>query len=173
MTHEPVPKSEENELLRQENALLRGRIAELITKDGVYHQRLRECERETNECHEKSEQKLFALRLDYESRVEHLTHQTSEQQMEILTLRQMYETVYHEKNRADEQISECRVSENALREKCDKLQMEYDYLVKTTKKPSSLVAHTQTVSDRRGTRRVSSIDGIDLCRTRMTNVSGN
>lgn len=172
MTHEPADKLEDNDaLLLQENALLRGRIAELVAKDGVYHQRVRECERETSECHEKSEEKLFALRLDYESRVEHLTHQTSEQQMEIITLRQMYETVYHEKNRADQQVNECRLAENAAREKCDQLQMEYDYLVKTTRKPFSVVAHTQTVGDRRRTTRVASVDGIDLFRTRMTNPS--
>jgi hypothetical protein len=113
-------------LLQQENENLRHRLAEYAANEEIYRQNALEHKHETHE-------------------IEQLTHKTSEQQLEILTLRQMYETVFDEKCHVDEQINDIRLNEQNLQEKFDKIQIEYDQLVKSNKKPLMINILTQTV----------------------------
>jgi hypothetical protein len=107
---------------------------------------------------EKYEQKYFSLRLEYETKIEQLNTKTSEQQIEIFTLKQMYETISDEKRHTDQQINDMRFNEQNLQEKFDKLQMEYDQLVKSNRKPLTTNVFTQTVKgkDEKDTRISSS-----------------
>jgi hypothetical protein len=97
-----------------------------------------------NELKEKYEQKMFSFRLEHETKNEQLTN---EQQIEILTLKQMYETVLDEKCQMNEQLNHSRFNEQNLQEKFDKIQMEYEQLLKLNKKPLRMSVLTQTVRD--------------------------
>ena len=98
-----------------------------------------------NECNEKHEQKLYSLRFEYETKLEQLTYKTNEQQIEMLTLKQMYETIFDEKCRIDEQINGIRLNEQSLQETLEKIQIEYDLALKSNKKPLMINILTQTV----------------------------
>ncbi|CAF4365745.1 unnamed protein product, partial [Adineta steineri] len=106
-----------------------------------------EHERQMNELNENYEQKLFTLRLDHETKIEQLTSKTSEQQIEMLTLKQMYETIFDEKCHVDEQLNDIRLNEQNLQEKFNKIQLEYDQLLKLNKKPLMINIVTQTEND--------------------------
>jgi hypothetical protein len=66
----------------------------------------------------------------------------------------MYETISDEKRHTDQQINDMRFNEQNLQEKFDKLQMEYDQLVKSNRKPLTTNVFTQTVKgkDEKDTR---------------------
>jgi len=98
-----------------------------------------------NKLNEKHEQILFSIRLEYETKIEQLINKTNEQSIEMLTLKQMYETIFDEKCHVDEQINDMRLNEQYLQEKFDKLQIEYDQLLKSNKKPLMIKVLTQTV----------------------------
>jgi hypothetical protein len=98
-----------------------------------------------NKLNEKHEQILFSIRLEYETKIEQLINKTNEQSIEMLTLKQMYETIFDEKCHVDEQINDMRLNEQYLQEKFDKLQIEYDQLLKSNKKPLMIKVRTQTV----------------------------
>jgi len=98
-----------------------------------------------NKLNEKHEQILFSIRLEYETKIEQLINKTNEQSIEMLTLKQMYETIFDEKCHVDEQINDMRLNEQYLQEKFDKLQIEYDQLLKSNKKPLMINILTQTV----------------------------
>jgi len=104
-----------------------------------------------NELNEKHEQNLFLLRLDYETKIEQLTNKTTEQQIEMLTLKQMYQTIFDEKYHVDEQINNIRLNEQNLQEKFDQLQIEYHQLLKSNKKPLMINILTQTVTNKKKT----------------------
>jgi len=142
---EHVPQLQEHVLLQQENQTLRHRLSEYATNEEIYRKKISEHEQETNELNEKYEQKYFSLRLEYETKIEQLNTKTSEQQIEIFTLKQMYETISDEKRHTDQQINDMRFNEQNLQEKFDKLQMEYDQLVKLNRKPLTTNVFTQTV----------------------------
>ena len=99
-------------------------------------------EREITELNEKYEQKYYSIRLEYETKIEQLTN---EQQMQILTLKQTYENVLDEKYHINEQLNNIRFNEQNLQEKLDKIQMEYEQLLKLNKKPLRITVFTQTV----------------------------
>ncbi len=142
---EGVPQSNEHVLLQQENQTLRHRLSEYATNEEIYRKKVLEHEQETNELNEKYEQKYFSLRLEYETKIEQLTTKTSEQQIEIFTLKQMYDTMSDEKSHTDEQINTMRFIEQNLQEKLDKLQMEYEQVLKLNRKPLMIHVLTQTV----------------------------
>ena len=98
-----------------------------------------------NELNEKNEQRFFSLRLEYETKIEQLTNKSNEQYIEMLTLKQMYETIVDEKHHADEQLNDIRTNEQNLQEKLEKIQMEYEQLLKINKKPLTINVLTQTV----------------------------
>ncbi|CAF3494011.1 unnamed protein product [Rotaria socialis] len=141
---EHVRQTEDDTLLRQENETLRHRIAEYATSEETYRKNALKYEYRVNELNEKQEQNVFSMRLEYETKIEQLTNKNSEHQIEILTLKQMYETMYDEKCHADERINDIRLNEQNLQEKLDKIQMEYDQLLKLNKKPAMLTVITQT-----------------------------
>jgi flagellar biosynthesis component FlhA len=95
-----------------------------------------------NELNEKYEQKYYSIRLEYETKIEQLTN---EQQIQILTLKQTYENVLDEKYQINEQLNTIRFNEQNLQEKLDKIQMEYEQLLKLNKKPLRINVFTQTV----------------------------
>jgi hypothetical protein len=142
---EHVAQSQNDVLLQQENQTLRHRLSEYAINEEIYRKKILEHEQETNELNEKYEQKYFSLRLEYETKIEQLTTKTSEQQIEIFTLKQMYDTIADEKFHTDEQINNMRFNEQNLQEKLDKLQMEYDQLSRSNKKPLMMHVLTQTV----------------------------
>ncbi|CAF2894214.1 unnamed protein product [Rotaria sp. Silwood2] len=143
-TIEHVPQSEDNVRLQQDNETLRHRITEYAANEEIYRQNTLEYEHKMNELNEKHEQKFFSLRLEYETKIEQLINKTSEQQIEMLTLKQMYETIYDEKCHVDEQINDIRLNEQNLQEKLDKIQTEYEQLLKLNKKPLMINVLTQT-----------------------------
>ena len=142
---EPVPQLQNEVLLQEENQTLRHRLSEYATNEEIYRKKLLEHEQETSELKEKYEQKYFSLRFEYETKIEQLTMKTSEQQMEIFTLKQMYDTISEEKSHADERSNNLRFNEQRLQEKLEKLQMEYDQLFKSNRKPLMMNGITQTV----------------------------
>ncbi len=135
-------------LLEQENQTLRYRLSEYATNEEIYRKNALKHEHEMNELNEKYEQKLFSFRLEYETKIEQLINKTSEQSMEMLTFKQMYETIFHEKCHVDEQINDIRINEQNLQEKFEKLQMEYDQLFKSNQKPLMINVFTQTVREK-------------------------
>jgi len=145
---EHVPQSQDFVLLQQENETLRHRLSEYATNEEIYRKNALEHEYKINEFNEKYEQKLFLIRLEYETKIEQLTNKTSEQSMEMLTLKQMYETIFDEKCHVDEQINDIRLNEQNLQEKFDKLQIDYDQLLKSNKKPLMINILTQTVREK-------------------------
>ena len=100
-------------------------------------------EREIDELNEKHEQKLDSLRLEFDTKIEQLTN---EHQMEILTLKQIYQTVFDEKYQLNEQLKHIQFNEQNLQENLDKTQLEYDQLLKLNQKPLRINILTQTVS---------------------------
>lgn len=144
----PMKDSQPSEnylLLEQENASLRHRLSEYATNEEIYRKNALEHEQQLNELNEKSEEKIFSIRLEHETKIEQLTNKINEQQIEILTLKQMYETIFDEKNHLDQQINNYRFNEQNLQEKFEKLQLEYDQLLKSMKKPLMINSLTQTV----------------------------
>lgn len=131
--------------LEEENQSLRIRLFECQENEEMSRKKLFDHDRELNE---KYEQKYFSLRLEYESKLEQLTNKNSEQQMEIFTLKQINQTNVEEKSFADQQIHQIRMNEQNLQEKLDQLQMQYNQLLRTTRKPLMLGVFTQTVSRR-------------------------
>lgn len=131
--------------LEEENQSLRIRLFECQENEEMSRKKLFDLDRELNE---KYEQKYFSLRLEYESKLEQLTNKNSEQQMEIFTLKQINQTNVEEKSFADQQIHQIRMNEQNLQEKLDQLQMQYNQLLRTTRKPLMLGVFTQTVSRR-------------------------
>jgi hypothetical protein len=101
-----------------------------------------------NNLNEKHEENLFSIRLEYETKIEQLINKTNEQSIEMLTLKQMYETIFDEKCHVDEQINDIRLNEQNFQEKFDKLQIEYDQLLKSNKKPLMFKVLTQTVREK-------------------------
>ena len=69
----------------------------------------------------------------------------SEQQIEILSLRQMYETIFDEKQRADEQIDEFRRNEQRIKEQFEQLQIEFNE--KSNKQRLVTSVESQTVGE--------------------------
>ncbi|CAF0731920.1 unnamed protein product [Rotaria sp. Silwood1] len=136
-----VSESEDSGRLQQENEILRHRIT---ANEEIYRKNTLEYEYKMNELNEKYEQKFFSLRLEYETKIEQLTNKTSEQQIEMLTLKQMYETIYDEKCHVDERINDIRLNEQNLQEKLDKIQTEYEQLLKLNKKSLMISVLTQT-----------------------------
>ncbi|CAF1208422.1 unnamed protein product [Adineta steineri] len=141
------PVIEDHSILLQENENLRHRLAEYATNEEIYQKNALEHERQMNELNENYEQKLFTLRLDYETKIEQLTNKTSEQQIEMLTLKQMYETIFDEKCHVDEQLNDIRLNEQNLQEKFNKIQLEYDQLLKLNRKSLMINIFTQTEND--------------------------
>lgn len=137
---------ENNIYLQQENENLRQRIAEYIEHEEIYRKNSSEYEHRINELNEKHEQKLFSIQLEYETKVEQLTNKISEQQLEILTLKQMYDTIYDEKCHTDEKLNDIRFNEQNLQEKLDQIQIEYNQLLTLNKKPMMTNILIQTVS---------------------------
>jgi hypothetical protein len=135
-------------LLEQENQTLRYRLSEYATNEEIYRKNALKHEHEMNELNEKYEQKLFSFRLEYETKIEQLINKTSEQSMEMLTFKQMYETIFDEKRHVDEQMNHIRLNEQNLQEKFEKLQMEYDQLFKSNQKPLMINVFTQTVREK-------------------------
>lgn len=60
----------------------------------------------------------------------------------------MYETISEEKCSVDEEINQIRLNEQNLQEKFDKIQIEYEQLLKSNKKPLMIHTVTQTVSEK-------------------------
>jgi hypothetical protein len=145
---EHVPESS---YLQQENETLRHRLSEYAVNEEIYRKNALKHEHEMNELNEKHEQNLFLLRLDYETKIEQLTNKTNEQQIEMLTLKQMYQTIFDEKYHVDEQINNIRLNEQNLQEKFDQLQIEYHQLLKSNKKPLMINILTQTVTNKKKT----------------------
>ncbi|CAF0783548.1 unnamed protein product [Rotaria sordida] len=143
-TIEHVPQSEDNIRLQQENETLHHRISEYVLNEEIYRKNILEYEYKMNELNEKHEQKNFLIRLEYETKIEQLTNKTSEQQIEMLTLKQMYETIFDEKCHVDKQINNIHLNEQNLQEKFDQLQIEYEQLLKLNKKPLKINILTQT-----------------------------
>ncbi|CAF3685315.1 unnamed protein product [Rotaria sordida] len=143
-TIEHVPQSEDNIRLQQENETLHHRISEYVLNEEIYRKNILEYEYKMNELNEKYEQKIFLIRLEYETKIEQLTNKTSEQQIEMLTLKQMYETIFDEKCHVDKQINNIHLNEQNLQEKFDQLQIEYEQLLKLNKKPLKINILTQT-----------------------------
>lgn len=144
---EDVKQSQEYLLLQQENENLRHRLSEYATNEEIYRKNAFEHEQQMNELHEKHEQKFFSLRLEYETKIEQITGKSSEQQIEMLTLKQMYETIRDEKYHVDEQLNDLRTNEQNLQEKLEKIQMDYEQLLKATKKPIMNHVLVQTVKN--------------------------
>ena len=132
--------------LEEENQSLRTRLSECQNNEEMSQKKLFDHDREINEVNEKYEQKWFSIRMEYETKIEQLTNKTSEQQMEIFTLKQINQTVSEEKSFIDQQIYDVRMNEQNLQEKLDQLQMQYNQLLKANKKPLMLGVFTQTVS---------------------------
>lgn len=143
-----VLPSEDHILLQQENASLRHRLSEYATSEEIYRKNAFEHEQQIIELNEKCEQNIFSIRLEYETKIEQLTNKTNEQQIEMLTLKQMYETIFDEKNHLDEQINHSRLNEQNLQDKFEKLQIQYDQILKSNKKPLMINVLTQTVREK-------------------------
>ena len=99
--------------IEHENEILRRRIAEYVTNEEIYRKNALEYEHKINELNEQHESKLFQCHLEYEKKIEQLTHQISEQQMEMLTLKQMYETLLNDKRHVDEQVKDIQLNEQS------------------------------------------------------------
>ena len=125
------------EYLQQENETLHRHIVE----DTFWKNELK-YEHQINELNEKHEQNLLSFRLEYETKIEQLTNKINEQEIEILTLKHMYEMVFDEKCRANEQINDIQLNKQNLQEKLNKLQIDYDQLLKS---PFMINVHVQTV----------------------------
>ncbi|UJR25203.1 hypothetical protein I4U23_006555 [Adineta vaga] len=138
------PVIDNHHLFQEENENLRQRLAVSQTNEEIYRKAALDHERETIEINEKYEQNLFSLRLNYETKIEQLTIKTSEQQIEMLTLKQMYETILDEKRHVDQQIHEIRFNEQNLQENLDRIQFEYDQLLLKNQKPIMIQNFTQT-----------------------------
>lgn len=135
--------------LQEENQTLRTHLSECRTKEDSSRKKLLDHEQEMHELNEKYEQKCFSLRLDYENKIEQLTNKTTEQQMEILTFKQIQQTMSEEKSFLNQQIQSMRSNEGILQEKFEQLQIKYEQLLKANRKPLMLGVFTQTVSRRR------------------------
>lgn len=121
-------------------------MTDSISNEEIYRRRVANYEREIGELNEKHEQKLFSMRLDYETKCEQFTNKLSEQQLEMVTLRQMYETVFDEKCYADERINEMQENEQNLKEKLVQLQITHDQMMeKLNRKTMATTISTQTV----------------------------
>lgn len=136
---------DENARLQEENETLRHRLAEYAANEDIYRRNALEYEHKISDLNEKYEQKTFSLRLEYETKIEQLSNKTSEQHIEMLTVKQMYETMYEEKCHVDEQINEIRSNEQNLQEKLDKTRIEYEELLQLNKKSPTINVLTQTV----------------------------
>ena len=141
------PPAKPDNRLQEENDELRRRLAECTVREELARKRALDSEREINELNERHEQKLFTLRLDYETKSEQLNNQLTDQQLEMLTLRQKCEMLVDEKCLLDERINDIRSNEQQLKVKLDGLQMENEQLIKKIRsKPLTIIATTQTVN---------------------------
>lgn len=124
-------------------------MTEYAANEEIYRKNAFEHDQQINELNEKHEQKLFSLRLEYETKLEQITTKSNEQQIELLTLKQMYDTIFDEKCLVDELLNDIRVHEQNLQEKLDKIQIENEQLLKENQKPSTNNILVQTVSSLR------------------------
>ena len=143
-------KSDEEQRLRDENENLHRQLTESIRNEELFRQHLLNNERQIDEINEKHEQILFNVRLEFEHKNEKLIHQISEQQIEMLTIKQKYERIFDEKCHGDEQINEMRIKEQDFKEQIEKLQIDYSQLVEINKNKSiKQNASIQTVSEKK------------------------
>lgn len=140
------PPAKPDDRLREETDDLRRRLADCTVREELARKRALDAEREMNELNEGHEQKLFTLRLDYETKIQQLNNQLTDQQLDMLTLRQKCEMLVEEKSLLDEQINDIRSNEQQSKAKLDRLQMENEQLIKKIRsKPLTIIATTQTV----------------------------
>ncbi|CAF0933456.1 unnamed protein product [Adineta ricciae] len=163
---EPVPnenpRPDDHHLCQQENESLRQRLATYMSNEEIYRKTTSDFESKINELNEKYEQNLFSLRLEYETKIEQLTMKTSEQQIEMLTLKQMYETIYDEKCHVDQQINELRSNERNLQENLDRIQIENERLSIMNKKPSMLNNVTQTEPNNEVQQQIDELNRVNI-----------
>ena len=122
-------EDEQLRLLKEENESLRRQLTDSVSNEEVCRRRAATLEREIRESNEKHEEILFSTRLNFETKFEEMSHRLSEKQIEIVALKQKYETLYEEKTDADERVNEMRMNEEKL-----------------SRKPLTNVVQTQTVS---------------------------
>jgi chromosome segregation ATPase len=140
-------KCNRNNDLIEENENLRRQLTDYADRDEIHRQHLLTYEREIRDLNDKYDEKLLDTRLNYETKMEQLTNRLGDQQMEIITLKQIYQTVVDEKRQLNEHIDHIHMNEQRSNEKLVQLQMAYDQILeRNTIKFSMTTAATQTVS---------------------------